>query len=339
MTSPQGTRAQALKRTSRGIQIKPDIGETILPGSASLTNLPISSISVDQDIQQREGMDDALVAEYGRDIGEWIARAPVTVFAADGVHVLADGFHRLEACKAAGLESVPVIKHDGGKVDALRFAIGANAKHGRRRTQGDMSKAYSTAIAEGFCQADDTGAVAALLNCSTRWASDLTREAREQAKVERDATIQKLADEGKTQREIAASVGMHQTGVKKILDDKRNPSKSHQTPEPSDPVPDIPVSPDPVIIEEMQGDDLDAIRQTTAKLKADQAPPAPAAKGPTAKDAMHAAHQVTGSIGILYRVDSALLASDAKTLISELRKALERYTARFPETMEGNGHA
>ncbi len=270
-------------------------------------------------------MDLALVAEYARDIGEWIASAPVTVFAADGVYVLADGFHRLEACKEAGLDSIPAIKHDGGKVDALRFAIGANSRHGRRRTQGDMSKAYGTAIAEGFCQPDDTGEVAKLLNCSQRWASELTREAREQVKTERDQEIQRLADEGKTQREIAASVGVSVGSVNSTVQ-KMKPSKTEQ-------------APDPVTIEPMDGDDLDAIRQTTAKLKANSTPAAPAAKGPTAKDAMHAAHQVSGALGNLYRVDSVLLGSDARTLMDQLRKALDRYTARFPATMEGTGHA
>ncbi|EXJ10911.1 hypothetical protein D779_0350 [Imhoffiella purpurea] len=49
---------------------------------------------------------------------------------------------------------------------------------------------------------------------------------------------------------------------------------------------------------------------------------------------MHAAHGVAGAISALYRVDSALLESDAKTLIRELRKVLDRLTARF-ETKEG----
>ena len=48
--------------------------------------------------------------------------------------------------------------------------------------------------------------------------------------------------------------------------------------------------------------------------------------------------QITGTLGALRAVEGALLESDARTLIKELRRALERLVERF-ERKEGADHA
>lgn len=355
----------------RGIQAKQDIGPTNIPGNPAPIKLPISALTIDPEIQQRARIDEALIAEYAESIKEWIDSAPIVVYSDGQTRWIADGFQRTEAASRAGLYAVPAIKLDGTRQDALRYALSANATHGRRRNREDLERAYQTAVREGFCRATDTEAVAALLKCSARWASELTKAAREAAKVARDAEIQRLAEEGKTQREIQAETGVPQKTVSRVLESKRNSSGMTQAgavanPAPStdhaqgdtDPAPVIvetegvakhhPVqtgdtTPEQVIVEEVEGDDLDAIRTATAKLQAEvpepvattpnpaPAPATPAPKGPTAKDAMKVMLQVTGTLGALRAVEGALLESDARTLIKELRRALERLMGRFGE--------
>lgn len=339
--------ASAPKPHRRGIQAKTDIGQTNIPGNREPIQLPISGLTIDPEIQQRARIDEALITEYAETIAAWIDSAPIVVFSDGQTRWIADGFQRTEAASRAGLYAVPALKLDGGRQDALRYALGANATHGRRRNREDLERAYQTTVREGFCQATDTECVAALLKCSGRWASELTKAAREAAKVARDAEIQRLAEEGKTQREIAGELGIPKSTVDRLAP-KRKTSEMGQAG--ADPAPATDhaqgdTDPEPVIVEEIEGDDLGAIRGATAKLQAkttpaatpDPAPATPPAKGLTAKDAMHAAHGVTAALGSLRRVEDALLESDARTLIGELRKALNRLLGRFGEKEVQNG--
>ena len=136
-------------KTPRGIRINPNISETHLPGSTPVAYLLIAEIKRNPDIQQRAGgVSDALVREYTETIGEWIERAPLTVYR-DGdkaCHWLADGFHRVEAAAQAGLQAVPCVVDSGGYRDALLFACGANATHGARSTREDRRRAAETLL-------------------------------------------------------------------------------------------------------------------------------------------------------------------------------------------------
>ena len=78
----------------------------------------------------------------GRDLG------PLTLFLDAGEHCLwlADGFHRLEAARQAGLPSLPATPHAGDKRAALLYAVGANATHGLPRTNADKRKAVLTLL-------------------------------------------------------------------------------------------------------------------------------------------------------------------------------------------------
>ena len=64
---------------------------------------------------------------------------PVTVFAdADSDTLwLADGFHRVAAAEATGYKHVKADVRPGTFADALKFALGANANHGLRRSNAD----------------------------------------------------------------------------------------------------------------------------------------------------------------------------------------------------------
>lgn len=146
-------------KTPRGIRIHPNISETRLPGPMPVEHIPIAEINRDPTIQQQAGgVSAALVSEYAETIGEWIERAPLTVYREDRLAWiwLADGFHRAEAAARAGLLSVPCVVHPGGYRAALLCACGANAAHGARRTREDRRRAVETLLkdSEWSCWSD-----------------------------------------------------------------------------------------------------------------------------------------------------------------------------------------
>lgn len=131
----------------RGIQIKPSVGETRIPGNPSI-KLPISALTLDPEIQQRATTSADLIAEYAESIHTWIDSAPITVFTDGQTRWVADGFHRVEAGKVAHLEAIPAHQHQGSRRDALLFAVTANQAHGLRRTNADKRRAVETLLSD-----------------------------------------------------------------------------------------------------------------------------------------------------------------------------------------------
>lgn len=66
---------------------------------------------------------------------------PVVVFYDGSNYWLADGFHRLNATKIAGLRYVDIDVRSGTHENAVEFSCGANATHGLRRTNDDKQRA------------------------------------------------------------------------------------------------------------------------------------------------------------------------------------------------------
>lgn len=206
----------------RGIRLKDQVSDTKLAGPESLL---VSSIIAHADVQMRAGgLDESYVQELADVLETGAELPPIVVYRSavpegvssikpEGVIYVADGFHRLVAAKAAGVEKIAAEVRSGGIVDAKRCAMGANSTHGRRRTQEDLERAYRWAVAESFVEPGDTAAVAELLCVSQRWAREITRGAREQIRAEVDAAIGRLQAEGKTQKEIAAAVGVSERTV------------------------------------------------------------------------------------------------------------------------------
>jgi len=70
---------------------------------------------------------------------------PLDVFREKGTerYIVADGEHRLLALRAAKVDEVDVLLHEGDEVAALDFAIGCNQSHGLRRTKADRYHAFT----------------------------------------------------------------------------------------------------------------------------------------------------------------------------------------------------
>lgn len=254
------TTATPSKSKHRGIRLKDGDVSVDIPtdkpkprdpfGPSATRLVRLDQVVADTRFQFRaDGLDAAYVADLvdlyaeADALGVPSAIPPVVVFgASDAVLWLADGFHRHAAMQTAGLVQVEAIVYQGDRRAAMRYALQANTTHGKKRTLSDAVFAYRVAIAEQLVEPNDAKGVAKLLGVSDRWAREITKDARDKADAEREATIHRLAREGKTQCEIAELVGMSQQGVSKVLNNKRNSSESSKAPDPSPPP--VPVASD-----------------------------------------------------------------------------------------------
>ena len=110
------------------------------------SSLPIHKIKVDGGTQSRAGLNKDVVEDYAATIRDGVDFPPLTVFHDGKKYWLADGFHRIDAYKAAGAIEVPVAVHQGTRRDAILFSVGANAAHGLRRTNDDKRRAVTTLL-------------------------------------------------------------------------------------------------------------------------------------------------------------------------------------------------
>ena len=62
--------------------------------------------------------------------------------------ILADGFHRVMAARQNGFKDILADVRPGGRADALRHALSANAAHGLRRTNQDKRHSVQLALQE-----------------------------------------------------------------------------------------------------------------------------------------------------------------------------------------------
>lgn len=105
--------------------------------------LPLASLVIDTDIQQRAKIDEETVGEYA-DAVEHLP--PIEVFSDSTTYYVTKGFHRYYAHRKAGKDAIKCIVHFGTKRDAVLAAVGDNADHGLRRTKEDKRKAVETLL-------------------------------------------------------------------------------------------------------------------------------------------------------------------------------------------------
>lgn len=111
-----------------------------------MTTLKISDIRTDGGTQVRDGVDNAIAAEYAAAMQAGAKFPPVDVFHDGTSNWLANGFHRVAGAKLAGLDSLEATIRTGTQRDAILFACGANADHGLRRTNADKRRAVERLI-------------------------------------------------------------------------------------------------------------------------------------------------------------------------------------------------
>lgn len=108
----------------------------------------VSTIALDTSIQCRADIDIATVNEYAEAMVEGAKFPPVVLFGTEDKSWIADGWHRIMAARSLGLAEIAADLRPGGRIDALKAALAANAAHGRRRTNADKRCAVAIALRE-----------------------------------------------------------------------------------------------------------------------------------------------------------------------------------------------
>ena len=107
----------------------------------------VSEITADSVMQHRAVTHDKVIEEYADVFRNGGELAPVQIVRDEnGTLWLWDGFHTLEAAKRAGVEKLRVKITPGTKRDAWLNSLGANAKHGIRRSRVDLQKTVDDAL-------------------------------------------------------------------------------------------------------------------------------------------------------------------------------------------------
>lgn len=109
--------------------------------STEIRELQLWMINEADGTQARVHVNEGTIETYR---GVWLDGGgfpPIDVYYDGETFYLADGFHRLQSAKRAGLKAIPARLHKGGRRDAALHAIGANADHGLPRSNEDKRRA------------------------------------------------------------------------------------------------------------------------------------------------------------------------------------------------------
>lgn len=109
----------------------------------SLTNVSLSLLVADADVQPRVLMSAETIEDYAEAMRAGAEFPPIVVYSDGESYWIADGFHRYYAATAAGLDYLPADVRRGDKRAAVLHSVGANATHGQRRTNEDKRRAVS----------------------------------------------------------------------------------------------------------------------------------------------------------------------------------------------------
>ena len=104
--------------------------------------------------QARVQTSDEAVASYADEMTQGTVFPPIDVYFDGATYWLADGFHRFLAAKRNQLPTILAAVQPGGRTDALRHALGANATNGVYRTNADKRNAAEIALEEWPDQAN-----------------------------------------------------------------------------------------------------------------------------------------------------------------------------------------
>lgn len=159
---------------------------------------------------------------------------------------LIDGLHRLEAYKKTNLLTILVQVWKCPKENRTALKIHLNSAHGKQLSRKEKQESYFNLIQENPEITDDQAAkVFAVTERTIRnWKPETVKQKRlSQEEVQK---IQEMKEEGKTQREIAEEVGVHEATISRNLQKENFPSASPDSPpttlEPDDADEALPIS-------------------------------------------------------------------------------------------------
>jgi hypothetical protein len=147
-----------------------DLGRVLLDEETQ-PRVSIDEQTVQEYVERMKVADDATVVD-----SEGVMFTPIVVFDDGERRWLADGFHRVEAAKRAGIASFQAQLRRGSKRDAILHSLGANARHGKRRTNADKRQAVERALLDEDWGSQSDSRVAEICCVSQPFVSKVRRD-------------------------------------------------------------------------------------------------------------------------------------------------------------------
>lgn len=115
--------------------------------ATTATTIRLEDIDADESLQSRAKMNDEAIKDYADKYRNGTEMPPVIIFCDGKRNWLAGGFHRAIAAAEAGLSEINADVRQGGKDDALLYAVASNHDNGVQRTIADKRRAVEMVLA------------------------------------------------------------------------------------------------------------------------------------------------------------------------------------------------
>ena len=113
-----------------------------------MKHIHLTAIRFDSTTQVRAEINDATVTDYAERMVAGDIFPPAELFEESGAYYIGDGWHRLLAAQKNGDVTIQANAQAGGRVAAIKCALGANATHGLKRTNADKRRSVEVALSE-----------------------------------------------------------------------------------------------------------------------------------------------------------------------------------------------
>lgn len=161
---------QSFEVGGRRIYQMVDLGRLMLDGETQ-PRVSIDEQTVQEYVERMSVAEDATVMDT-----EGVMFTPLVVFDDGDQRWLADGFHRVEAARRAGIARFQAELRRGSKRDAVLYSLGANARHGKRRTNADKRQAVERALLDEDWGSQSDSRVAEICCVSQPFVSKVRRD-------------------------------------------------------------------------------------------------------------------------------------------------------------------
>jgi hypothetical protein len=171
---------------------------------SEMNHVPLSRIRDDGGTQMRTGIDANTVTEYADHYRDDTKMPPVVVFHDGENYWLADGFHRLQALRAANKPNALCEIRRGTRRDAVLFACGANKSHGLRRTNADKRRAVEAMLRDEEWNRWTDGRIARQCGVSQQFVSSLRKASHNDCEMQETRLVER---NGKVYEQNTANIG------------------------------------------------------------------------------------------------------------------------------------
>ncbi len=113
-----------------------------------IQEIHIDKINIYGGTQARLKTNEDAIESYAEEMQRGAVFPPINVYFDGATYWLADGFHRYLSTKRNGQPTISAEVQAGGRVEALRHALGANSLNGVYRTNDDKRNAVEIALGE-----------------------------------------------------------------------------------------------------------------------------------------------------------------------------------------------